>query len=188
MLCGAPPRAPRSGDGGNRDEAPGPGVAGAPSRHDVDVTLLTCSVAADVAPAGAVDFRALAWRPSANGGAPDWVVPPLVEIIDYLEEEEFSALHTDSAAAQGLVTLAAARLLHLPSWAPGSGRAEGAGVARRPRRATPAPLPGLVLRPPRRGVRAEPAAARALVAAGVNPSRVTLLPGAPGDDVTAGRG
>ena len=33
-----------------------------------------------------------------------------MEIIDSLEEHEFSVLHTDSAAAQGLVTLAAARL------------------------------------------------------------------------------
>ena len=83
-------------------------------RHDVDVTLFTCSVDSETPAPGAVDFRALAWRPSLNGGAPSWVVPPLVEIVDYLEEEEFSAVHTDSAAGQGLVALAAARLLHLP--------------------------------------------------------------------------
>ena len=149
----------------------------------MDVTLLTCSVAADAAPAGAVDFRALAWRPSLNGEAPGWVVPPLVEIIDYLEEEEFSALHTDSAAAQGLVTLAAARLLHLPV----TGAVDPDGL-RAPD--GPGDLTGRL----RRRYRAwfygrldeafvpTPAAARALVAAGVEPSRVTLLPAAPGEN------
>ena len=85
-----------------------------PPRHDVDVTLLTCSVDSEVATPGAVDFRALAWRPPLNGEGPAWVVPPLVEVVDYLEEEGFTAIHTDSAAGQGLVALAAARLLHLP--------------------------------------------------------------------------
>ena len=51
-------------------------------------------------------------RRTATG--PAWVVPPLVEVVDYLEEEDFTAIHTDSAAGQGLVALAAARLLHLP--------------------------------------------------------------------------
>ena len=147
----------------------------------MDVTLLTCSVAAEVAPAGAVDFRALAWRPSPNGAAPGWVVPPLVEIIDYLEEEEFSALHTDSAAAQGLVTLAAARLLHLPVTGavdPGGLRApDGPGdLAGRLRRRYRAWFYGRL----DEAFVPTPAAARALVAAGVEPSRVTLLPVASG--------
>ena len=189
VLCAAPPRAPRPGRDGGPEERHGAGAAGAPPRHDVDVTLLTCSVAADVAPAGAVDFRALAWRPSPNGEAPGWVVPPLVEIIDYLEEEEFSALHTDSAAAQGLVTLAAARLLHLPVTGavdPGGLRApDGPGdLAGRLRRRYRSWFYGRL----DEAFVPTPAAARALVAAGVEPSRVTLLPVAPGDDVTADRG
>ena len=189
VLCAAAPRAPRPGGDGGPEEGPGAGAAGAPPRHDVDVTLLTCSVAADVAPAGAVDFRALAWRPSPNGAAPGWVVPPLVEIIDYLEEQEFSALHTDSAAAQGLVTLAAARLLHLPVTGavdPGGLRApDGPGdLAGRLRRRYRSWFYGRL----DEAFVPTPAAARALVAAGVEPSRVTLLPVAPGDDVTAGRG
>ena len=89
-------------------------VEATPPRRDVDVALLTCSVDSETATRGAVDFRALAWRPSPNGEGPAWVVPPLVEVVDYLEEESFTAIHTDSAAGQGLVALAAARLLHLP--------------------------------------------------------------------------
>ena len=82
--------------------------------HDIEVTLITCSAGSGPAPDGAVDFRALAWRPSLNGCGPRWVVPPLVEVVDFLEEEGFTALHTDSTAGQGLLALAAARLLHLP--------------------------------------------------------------------------
>ncbi len=149
----------------------------APSRHDVDVTLLTCSVDSEPAAAGAVDFRALAWRPSLNGEGPDWVVPPLVEVVDYIEEEGFTAIHTDSAAGQGLVALAAARLLHLPVTGAvdpdGLEAPHGPGdLAGRLRRRYKVWFYGRLdeaYAPTR-------AAARALLEAGVEPSRVTLLP------------
>jgi len=92
--------------------AGGPDIA-APRHHDIEVTLLTCSTGDDAAP-GAVGFRALAWRPSANGDGPRFVIPPVIEIVDYLEEKGFSALHTDSSGTQGLLAVAASRLLHLP--------------------------------------------------------------------------
>jgi hypothetical protein len=188
VLCASPPRARRSGGAGDRVEAAGSEAAVA-RRHDVDVTLFTCSVAAEIAPAGAVDFRALAWRPSPDGEAPDWVVPPLVEIIDRLEEEEFSALHTDSAGGQGLVTLAAARLLHLPVTGavdPGGLRApDGPGdLAGRLRRRYRAWFYGRL----DEAFVPTTAAARVLVAAGVEPSRVTLLPAPPEDDTPGRRG
>ncbi len=80
---------------------------------DIDVTLLACTTDGDAA-AGAIGFRAVAWRPSANGDGPRFLVPPVVEIVDFLEEEGFSALHTDSSGGEGLLAVAAARLLHLP--------------------------------------------------------------------------
>ena len=107
------------------------------------------------------------------------MVPPLVEVVDYLEEEEFSAIHTDSAAAQGLVALVAARLLHLPVTgavdpemleAP-HGPGDIAGRLRRRYRAWFYGKLDEAYAPTR-------AAARALVAAGVEPSRITLLPAA----------
>ncbi len=124
-----------------------------------------------------MDFRALAWRPSLNGEGPDWVVPPLVEVVDYIEEEGFTAIHTDSAAGQGLVALVAARLLHLPV----TGAVDPDGLEA-PH--GPGDLTGRLRRrynvwfygrldeayAPTR------AAARALLDAGVEPSRVTLLP------------
>ena len=129
---------------------------------------------------GVVDFRALAWRPSSNGGEPSWVVPPLVEVADFIEEEGFSALHTDSVAGQGLVALAAARLLHLPVTgavdARGLAAPHGPGdVAGRLRRRYLAWFYGRLdeaFAPSRE-------AERALVAAGVDPQRITLLPPSP---------
>jgi hypothetical protein len=170
VLCASAPRETHAADDAHPAKT-------APSRHDVDVTLLACSVDSEPAAAGVVDFRALAWRPSLNGEGPAWVVPPLVEVVDYIEEEGFTAIHTDSAAGQGLVALAAARLLHLPV----TGAVDPDGLAA-PRR--PGDLAGRLRRrytvwfygrldeayAPTR------AAARALLDAGVEPSRVTLLP------------
>ncbi len=176
VLCAAAPHEAHA-----VAEGAGP-VEARPSRHDVDVALLTCSVDSELATPGAVDFRALAWRPSLNGEGPAWVVPPLVEVVDYLEEEDFTAIHTDSAAGQGLVALAAARLLHLPVTGAvdpdGLEAPRGPGdLAGRLRRRYSAWFYGKLDEAyvPTR------AAARALVAAGVEPSRITVLP-APTED------
>ena len=160
----------------------------ASTRHDVDVALFTCSVSSETPALGAVDFRALAWRPSLNGHGPSWVVPPLVEIVDYLEEEGFSAVHTDSAAGQGLVALAAARLLHLPVTGAvdpeGLAAPHGPGdIAGRLRRRYCAWFYGKLdeaYAPTRE-------AAWALEAAGVEPSRITLLPAPAAAGDAAGR-
>jgi len=176
VLCGSPPRwpRPRGAEEGPAADAPG---AVTPSRLDIDVTLLTCSVEARPLPPGVIDFRALAWRSSPDPGGPGWVVPPLVEVVDYLEEEEFSAIHTDSARAQGLVALVAARLLHLPvtgavdpeALAAPHGPGDLAGRLRRRYGAWFYGRLDEAYAPTR-------AAARALVAAGVEPGRVTLVP------------
>jgi len=179
VLCGWPETAGTGtgGDGtGDRPTTPDE-VCPGPAFLDVDVTLLTCSVNGEPEPAGAVDFRALAWRPARNGGGPSWVVPPLVEIADYIEENGFSAVHTDSVAGQGLVALLAARLLHLPVTGvldPHGLRApQGPGdVAGRLRRRYLTWFYGHLdetFAPSR-------ATARELVAAGVDPGRVTVLP------------
>jgi predicted metal-dependent phosphoesterase TrpH len=179
VLCGSPPRWPRPGGAEERSDEDAPAAA-APARLDVDVTLLTCSVDPRPLPPGVIDFRALAWRSSPDAEGNGWVIPPLVEVVDYLEEEEFSAIHTDSAKAQGLVALVAARLLHLPVTGAVDPEAltapHGPGdLAGRLRRRYSAWFYGRLdeaYAPTR-------AAARALVAAGVEPSRVTLVPASP---------
>jgi hypothetical protein len=178
VLCAWPEiGAPRQGAGPGAADP----VCATPPHLDVDLTLVTCSVDGEAAPVGAADFRALAWRPSLNGGGPSWVVPPLVEVADFIEEEGFSAVHTDSSAGQGLVALAAARLLHLPvTGAVDPARLaapRGAGdVAGRLRRRYAAWFYGKLdeaFAPDRE-------AARALVSAGVDPGRITVLPPDPG--------
>ena len=183
VLCAAAPAGVVRGEGGEGVGAPGEGSG---RRLDVDLTLVTCSADTQPPTERAVDFRALAWRPSRDGSGPQLVVPPLVEIVDFLEEEEFTAVHTDSAAGQGLVALAAARLLHLPLTgvvdpegltAP-RGPGDFAGRLRRRYRAWFYERLDEAFAPSR-------ASARALVAAGVDPSRVTVVP--PPDGHPAGR-
>ena len=179
VLCGSPPRSTRPP---GAEGSPGERHPAAATHHDLDLTLLTCSVDSEQGSAGVVDFRALAWKPSSNGERPTWVIPPLVEVVDYLEEEEFSAVHTDSTAAQGLVALVAAKLLHLPVTGAvdpeGLEEPHGPGdIAGRLRRRYLAWFYGRLdeaYAPTR-------ASARALVAAGVDPDRITLLP-APQED------
>ncbi|HTX68466.1 MAG TPA: glycosyltransferase [Thermoleophilia bacterium] len=183
VLCARPKghasRTPADPGERSTDAAP-------PAYLDVDVTLVTCSVGGEESADGVVDFRALAWRPSHDGEGPSWVVPPLVEVVDYIEEEDFNAVHTDSSAGQGLVALAAARLLHLPLTgvvdAAGLRAPDGPGdMAGRLRRRYLAWFYGRLdetYAPTRE-------AARTLVAAGVDPDRVVVLPVGP--DAGAGR-
>ncbi len=186
VLCGSPPlstRAPAP------EGSPGGGHPVATAHHDLDVTLVTCSVDSEPRPAGVMDFRALAWRPSSNGERPRWVIPPLVEVVDYLEEQEFSAVHTDSTSAQGLVALVAARLLHLPVTGAvdpeGLEEPHGPGdIAGRLRRGYLAWFYGRL----DEAYAPTQAAARALVAAGVEPDRITLLPAPSDGQDAAGRG
>ena len=177
VLCAWP-------DMGTAQQEPGPDAAdlgcATPPHLDVDVTLVTCSVDGETAPAGVADFRALAWRPTLDGDGPSWVVPPLVEVADFIEEEGFSAVHTDSSAGQGLVALAAARLLHLPvtgavdtaRLAPPRGAGDVAGRLRRRYHAWFYGKLDEAFVPSRE-------AARTLVAAGAEPSRITVVPPAP---------
>ena len=193
VLCSQVCRDGRGSSGDLRPSTaaapPGAAATGVPAgirRHDIEVTLVTCSAGSEPAPEGAVDFRALAWRPSLNGCGPRWVVPPVVEVVDFLEEEGFTALHTDSTAGQGLLALAAARLLHLPL----TGAVDPDGLKAPGGRGD---VPGRLLRRYRIWFygRLDEAyvptrqAARALVAGGVDPGRITLLPAtrhAPGPD------
>jgi len=153
---------------------PAAGGAGWPG---IDVRLITCAATDAPSDDAAVTFRALAWRPSLNGDGPKWVVPPVIEIIDYIEEEGFSAVHTDSFSGQGLVALAAARFLHLPLTGAVdptelSRAAAGGGLSQRLRRRYRLWFYGHLdeaYAPTRE-------AARALVAGGLSPERVTVVP------------
>jgi hypothetical protein len=78
---------------------------------------------------GALNFRALAWRPATADTARRFTVPAIIEILDYLEENDFTAVHADTAGSMGLLALFAARLLHLP--VTGTFRPDGPGSSER---------------------------------------------------------
>ncbi|MEI6726934.1 MAG: glycosyltransferase, partial [Actinomycetes bacterium] len=63
---------------------------------------------------GAVNFQALAWRPLPVNPDYPLTTPPIVDILDYLEENDFTAIHASTASGMGLVAMLAAKLLHLP--------------------------------------------------------------------------
>ncbi len=63
--------------------------------------------------AGAATLRPLAWRPSPNGDS-SFSVPPLINIVDHLDQRHVTALHCAVTSEVSLAALAAARLLHLP--------------------------------------------------------------------------
>lgn len=173
-------------EGTAEEEAPAPPATGhdpaagasSPAARwgpDIDVALLTCPM--EPCDGGAVEFRALAWRPARDGETPGLVVPPVVEILDYLDEHHVSALHTDSTGAQGLVAIVAAHLLHLPLTA---------AAGSHPLGAAPSGI-DITQRLRRRYLRwfyehvdevyaATPAAAQKLTDGGIASARVSVLP------------
>ena len=80
----------------------------------IDLEVITSTAAPTGRRDGAMNFQALAWRPLPPNPDYPLVVPPLVDVLDYLEENGFTAIHVSTASGVGLVALLAAKLLHLP--------------------------------------------------------------------------
>lgn len=84
------------------------------TERGVALEVITSTSAPTGRRGGAMNFRANAWRPLALNPDYPLVVPPLVDVIDYLEENDFTAIHVSTASGTGLVALLAAKLLHVP--------------------------------------------------------------------------
>lgn len=84
------------------------------AERGVDLEVLTSTPAPTGALDGAVNFQALAWRPLPVNPEYQLTTPPIVDILDYLEENDFTAIHASTASGMGLVAMLAAKLLHLP--------------------------------------------------------------------------
>ena len=84
------------------------------AERGVELEIITSTPEASGPQNGARNFRATAWRPLAANPAYGFTVPPIVEILDHLEEHAFTALHASTASGMGLLALLAAKLLHLP--------------------------------------------------------------------------
>jgi hypothetical protein len=120
---------------------------------------------------GVLNFQANAWRaPTRSAGHP-LVVPPIVDVLDYLEANDFTAIHADTAGGVGLVALLAAKLLHLPI----AGALPTEPVPRRYLTWFSSML-DVVFVPSR-------AAGRGLAAQGLDPRRVRVLPAAVDGDI-----
>jgi glycosyltransferase involved in cell wall biosynthesis len=84
------------------------------AERGVALEIITSTSAPTGRRGGALNFQANAWRPLALNPDYPLVVPPIVDVLDYLEENEFTAIHVSTASGSGLVALLAAKLLHLP--------------------------------------------------------------------------
>lgn len=117
---------------------------------------------------GDTDFPPLAWRPAVNGGDP-FVWPPLVEIVDYLDENGFTGVHACTPGPMGLLAVIAAWLLHVPATA---------STPRAPRPASSREARYLQWFYGRFGqvTAGSRTAARGLVAGGLDPDRAAVAP------------
>jgi len=112
-------------------------------------------------------LEALAVRPQRAGRRYAGAIPSAVELLDYLEQQDFTAVHVTATGALGLAGALAGKLLHLPV----TGYVATAAV-RRPllyRLMSEVFVPGDSL-------------AGRLAAQGVEPSRICVLPDEPGQD------
>ncbi len=89
-------------------------LAATAAEREIDLEILTCTEEPTGRRGGAMNFQAVASRPLAPNPEYPLTVPPVLDILDYLEENDFTAIHVSTPSAMGLVGLLAARLLHLP--------------------------------------------------------------------------
>ena len=89
-------------------------LVGTAAERGVALEVITCTSAPTGRRDGALNFQANAWRPLAIDSYRPLVVPPIVDVLDYLEENEFTAIHVSATSGTGFVALLAAKLLHLP--------------------------------------------------------------------------
>ena len=142
------------------------GLTEAAAERGLTLEVITSTSAPSGRRDGALNFHANAWRSLATDSESPLVVPPIVDVLDYLEENDFTAIHVESAGGVGLVGLLAAKLLHLPI--------AGALPTDLPRRRYVTwfcSMLDVVFAPSR-------AAGRDLVARGLDPRRVRVLPAA----------
>ncbi|MCX6363470.1 MAG: glycosyltransferase [Actinobacteria bacterium] len=146
----------------------------------VALEVMTSTTAPTGMRGDALNFQANGWRPPALDSARALVVPPIVDVLDYLEENDFTAIHVSTVSGTGLVALLAAKLLHLPIT--GAFRADLPRSAERRYITWFCSMLDEVFAPSR-------AAARDLVARGLDPRRVRVLPvSADGDAILASLG
>jgi hypothetical protein len=116
---------------------------------------------------GVVSLEALAVRPQRAGRRYAGAIPSAVQLYDYLEQQDFTAVHVTTTGALGLAGALAGKLLHLPV----TGYV-ATGAVRRP----------LLYRLMSEVFVPDEGLAARLVAQGVDPGRIRVLPDGPRQD------
>ena len=84
------------------------------ARRGVDLEIITSTRAPTGHRGGGMNFQASATRELLLNPDYPLVAPPVLDVLDYLSEHDFTSIHVSTASGVGLVGLLAAKLLHLP--------------------------------------------------------------------------
>ncbi len=90
------------------------GLIAAAAERGIDIEVLTSTAEPTAKKDGTVNFEAIARQPRRGGGQGDAAIPSALDVLDYVEQNAFTAVHIDTTGAVGAIGLLAARLLHLP--------------------------------------------------------------------------
>ena len=80
----------------------------------VDLEIITSTTAPTGPVEGGMNFQASAARQLELNPDYPLVAPPILDVLDYLSEHDFTSIHVSTASGVGLAGLLAAKLLHLP--------------------------------------------------------------------------
>ena len=89
-------------------------LANAASIHNTDLVLVGCSNEATGLTGSGMNFQAIGDFSIPEYGNMQLHFPPILDVIDYVDQEGFDTIHVSTSGPQGLLGLLAARLLNLP--------------------------------------------------------------------------
>lgn len=90
------------------------GLVSAASERGIGIEVLTSTAEPTAKEDGTMNFEAIAQRHRKSGDRRDAAIPSALDVLDYLEQNAFTAVHVDTTGAVGVAGLFAAKLLHLP--------------------------------------------------------------------------
>jgi glycosyltransferase involved in cell wall biosynthesis len=89
-------------------------LANAASAHNTELVIVTCSNEPTGRTGTGMNFQAIGDVPVPEYHDMQFHFPPVLDVIDFVEEEGFDFVHVSTPGPQGLLGLLIARLLNLP--------------------------------------------------------------------------
>jgi glycosyltransferase involved in cell wall biosynthesis len=89
-------------------------LANAASVHDTDLVIVGCSHETTGLTGSGMNFQAIGDFSVPEYGNMQMHFPPILDVIDYVDQEGFDTIHVSTPGPQGLLGLLTARLLNLP--------------------------------------------------------------------------